>query len=154
MNIFILDKNPSLAAAYHCDKHVVKMILESAQIMSTVLHMKGLPAPYKPTHQHHPCVKWAAESDANYAWLFDLFEALCDEYQARYCKRHKCEQYTEPFLLYYSYLPHPTSFVQCMPDEYKQDDVVAAYRTYYMKDKAHFAKWKLGNVPEWFKESV
>ena len=117
MNIFILNENPKKAAEYHCDKHVVKMIVESAQLLSTshwlmllkkynknlsdfkrikdakaFLEKTCLPSekpPYKMTHVNHPCTKWACESIENYKWLFKLTYYLCFEYNKRYNKIHK-----------------------------------------------------------------
>lgn len=153
MNIFILDTDPHKAAAYHCDKHVVKMILESTQILSTVMNINGLKGPYKSTHINHPCVKWASESRDNYKWLYRLLGALFNEYHKRYFpKVHACSKF-------YSYLTipdsipdkGPTPFVQCMPEQYRNyGDPVMAYRNYYLNEKRSFAKWKLGNIPEWW----
>lgn len=86
MNIFVLDTDPCTAAQYHCDAHVVKMILETTQILCTVRHMAGNPVPggYKPTHQHHPCTRWAGECVANYSWLWALLSCLHTEYEHRY----------------------------------------------------------------------
>ena len=58
MNIFILDKDPKTAAEYHCDKHVLKMILETAQMLCTAHWETGGQAPYRATHKNHPCTKW------------------------------------------------------------------------------------------------
>ena len=82
MNIFVLDTDPTIAAQMQCDKHVVKMPLECAQMLSTVHRHYGSDdfQLYKSTHKHHPCTLWAASSRANYAWLFDHFRALNDEY--------------------------------------------------------------------------
>jgi hypothetical protein len=84
MNIFYLDTNIQLCSEYHCDKHVVKMILEYAQILCTVLHESGESAPYRPTHKNHPCVLWAGESIENWKWLRDLANALNTEYKFRF----------------------------------------------------------------------
>lgn len=125
MNIFILDKNPRIAAEYHCDKHVVKMILESAQMLSTahwvlLLNSKGKSItdfkkmrdmkdylyqstelkqqpPYKLTHPRHPCTIWTHQTKQNYNWHVELFEALCQEYTKRYNKTHKSQQYLDWF---------------------------------------------------------
>ena len=75
MNIFVLDKNPIRAAKMACDKHVVKMILESAQMLCSV-QPEGT-APYKRSFYNHPCTKWVRESDANYDWLIEHGLALC-----------------------------------------------------------------------------
>ncbi len=148
MNIFILDKNPRKAAQYQCDKHVVKMVLESAQIMCTVRNQRGLSSPYRSTHASHPCVKWAA-SPENYHWLLIHFDELLKEYTRRYGKQHKCAELLS--LLRIDSLPAPTEFVQCMPDEYKHTDPVQAYRNYYLGSKSRFAQWNRGTPqPDWW----
>ena len=92
MNIFALHRIPIMAAKMHSDKHVVKMVLETAQILATVHHIHGNGAnvKYKPTHAKHPCVVWAAASRANYQWLLDLGKQLAREYKMRYGKFHAC----------------------------------------------------------------
>jgi len=144
MNIFILDRDPVLAAQMQCDKHVVKMVLESAQIMSTI---KG--GPYKPTHKNHPCVLWATNED-NYNWLSEHGLALCKEYTYRYGKRHKCQDVIESLAPDYNYDDAINNFVQCMPDEYKCEDPVEAYRNYYRGAKSGFAVWTKREVPFWW----
>lgn len=91
MNIFILDKDPTLSVIYHTDKHIVKMPIESTQILCTVLHNTHQ-APdwaYKPTHKSHPCVQWASESLDNWRWLRNYALLLGNEYTYRYDKQHK-----------------------------------------------------------------
>lgn len=157
MNIFYLHHAPALAASLHCDVHVVKMILETAQILCTVHHMHGNGAavPYKPTHQHHPSVLWAAESKVQYAWLQQLGAFLCNEYFMRYGrKRHACEKYIKGVLV----SPPPALLAagygwreppQAMPEECRvPGDAVAAYRRYYRTHKSEFAKWRMGGPPQ------
>jgi hypothetical protein len=116
MNIFALSSSPVEAANLQCDKHVVKMIVESAQMLSTVHRMldgelsyrmsksgrnrvKYYTHPsldheqvlYKAVHFNHPCTVWTAESSANYDWHYKHFVALCDEYQYRYGKKHRTD---------------------------------------------------------------
>ena len=93
MNIFVLDESPVVSAKYACDKHVVKMILESAQMLCSV-QPEGT-APYKRTHYNHPCTKWVRESSRNYEWLLIHAYALCDEYTRRYDKVHKTQAVIE-----------------------------------------------------------
>lgn len=155
MNIFVLDKNPILAAQMQCDKHVVKMVLESAQMLSTVRTGLGLDAPYKPTHKNHPCTKWVLQNKVHYFWLYEHFKALCSEYTDRYNKIHKCSQYLELFNI-----SNPTEsqdyfeslgYALAMPEEYKTTCPVESYRAYYKGDKAYMAKWdKLNNTPKWW----
>ena len=154
MNIFVLHFIPSICSIYHCDKHIVKMILEYAQILCTTHRFHGNEdhVLYKKTHVNHPACIWARECTANYRWLYELFSCCCKEYTFRYNKVHK----TETRLLSYlkicpENLPHkntPTSFVQCMPDYCKvEDDTVSSYREYYIKEKSHILKWKKRDVP-------
>jgi hypothetical protein len=145
MNIFILDDNPIKAAQYLFDKYVVKMALETAQILSTI---NG--GPYRPTHANHPCVKWAGECIENYLWTFAHGVAICNEYTYRYGKIHKSEEVIRSLATPLINIKEGrTDFVQCMPDEYKQKDPIEAYRIYY-KTKTSFAKWTKREKPEWW----
>lgn len=119
MNIFVLGETPLLSAQYHCDKHVVKMILETGQLLATChwrhlllelnrsfkdfsrmkdarefvednIHPRRLPI-YAPTHPHHPCSLWTGETLGNYRWALDLMRHLLDEYTVRYRKNHAAE---------------------------------------------------------------
>jgi hypothetical protein len=105
MNIFVLSVLAHTAAKMHCDKHVVKMILESTQILYTVLHVAGVDIPrrkdlsvYKATHAKHPCVMWAVASRAHCQWLLQMALRLCAEYNERYCKVHACQAHLQLFL--------------------------------------------------------
>ena len=80
MNIFYLDSDIELNAKYHNDKHVVKMILESAQLLCGVHWYLGRSAPYKFSHKNHPCSIWTRSSINNYNYLCKLGKALCKEY--------------------------------------------------------------------------
>ena len=98
MNIFVLHTNPKIAAQMACDKHVVKMVSESVQMLSTTMHSVGLEGPWKKTHANHPCTIWARESLQNYQWLWDHANSLGEEYTHRYNKKHKSQTsniYTE-----------------------------------------------------------
>jgi hypothetical protein len=153
MNIFVLDREPKKAAMHLCDKHVVKMTLESAQILCSAYAKNA--APYKQTHINHPCSLWARKSKQNYNWLIEHAYALCDEYEKRYGKIHKsksvinwCDKNSH--ILFFN--EHElTSFVQCMPEQYKdKDSAVNAYRVYYKGEKSKFAKWKFTDKPSWW----
>ena len=150
MNIFVLDKNPHVAAMYACDKHVVKMILESAQMLCSV-HPEGT-APYKRGFYNHPCTKWVRASSENYDWLIEHARALCTEYTRRYGKVHKSEKVIDWCDANRPELPDVglTPFAQAMPEDYKNEDAVEAYRTYYRNDKRRFATWKDVDPPTWF----
>ena len=112
MNIFVLDKDPKLAAQAHCDQHVLKMILEYAQMLSTAhrindgvaydevrINKKGNKyriarwahpkqelddVLYLATHYNHPCSKWVRATRENYLWMFHLWAELCVEYRVRW----------------------------------------------------------------------
>ena len=149
MNIFYLSTCPIESAQMQCDKHVVKMILETAQLLSTALHSWSFEAPYKPTHKNHPSAVWARKSEQNFSWLSKHFEALCEEYTRRYNRIHKSSQHSAYFTALADYTKASTP-PQCMPDDCKQPDTVQAYRQYYRIHKAYMAKWKLNNTPKWF----
>lgn len=152
MNIFAVDDNPILAAQALHDRHVVKMALETAQILCTVAHGLGLPARYKPTHKAHPCTVWAGATVGNLAWLGDHGLALCAEYTRRFGKVHACEQVIrETIADALSATPSGlrTPFAQVMPDEYRGDDAVTAYRRMYRATKVDGNRWTNRNKPAW-----
>ncbi len=155
MNIFVLDDNIEQCARYHCDQHVVKMILESVQLLCTALNKKGFVTPYKSTHAKHPCVLWVEESYDNFDWLFRLTLALNAEYRYRYDKTqdHKSVAVLSAIRDMRFTSRGLTPFAQAMPDEYKvAGDAVLAYRQFYKGDKARFARWTKRPLPEWFVE--
>jgi len=157
VNIFVLDLNIEKCARYHCDQHVVKMILESAQIACTALNQKGFATPYKSTHEKHPCVLWAGLSFANLQWLKKLARALNREYRYRY---RKSEDHTS--LAVIEHIEEMrfestglTEFVQAMPEQYKvPGDPVKAYRNYYVGEKLKFARWTRRRRPAWIAEAL
>lgn len=153
MNIFFLDENVEKCAQYHCDKHCVKMILETAQLLCSAHWMVGNEAPYRLTHKNHPCAIWVRKSIYNYNWLLELGFALCAEYHRRYDKVHKCQAVMDWCEFNIPDLPEVPFSVppQCMPDIYKQSNTVKAYRAYYMGEKAGFAVWKHTLTPTWFR---
>ena len=149
MNIFVLHRNPVKAARMASDRHAVKMILESAQMLCTVAHDCGIEVRYKPSFRNHPCTRWVAESKQNWEWLHTYAIALCREYTHRYGKTHKSEQVIAE-------LPTPelpniglTPFAQAMPEEYRNRDAVKAYRQYYAYGKGYMNK---GLGPRWLKD--
>jgi hypothetical protein len=162
MNIFALDKDPLIAAQMMCDKHVVKMILEGCQMLSTVHSLDTVQdnkiTLYKPCFHNHPCTIWARASKSNYYWLANHTFELTNEYSSRYYgKIHKSTDMAYWFTKNApSNLPNTicTDFAQAMPEQYKNVDGVAAYRAYYLGEKAKFAKWKLGNEPMWFTSAM
>jgi len=162
MNIFFLHRHPSTCAQYHCDKHVVKMILETCQLLCTFWHCLDpdheiYTPPYKKTHLNHPCAKWVRESKKNYIWLCVLGKELCIEYTFRYGKIHKCQKILNELSSLYDVLPKNLSKdwidpPQAMPEEYKSVDSVHAYRYYYKFDKSHLHSWKFREIPKFILE--
>lgn len=159
MNIFYLSNEPSECAKQHCDKHVVKMILETAQLLSNAHHMldgdQVIKPIYKLTHKNHPSAIWTRASETHYKWLWALLAELCKEYTHRYGKVHKVER--DGLIQVLKIAPKnipSTSWVSdpppAMPDEYKVRDVVQSYRNYYVGAKKSFARWTNREVPQWF----
>jgi hypothetical protein len=159
MNIFYLSNCPQEAAEAHNDKHCVKMILESAQMLSTAHRELDGDVPdilYKSTHKNHPSTIWVRSSKQHYDWLFRLFRMLSAEYSIRYSehnfKVHKTWDKLGKLLETAPKNIKDNGWVdppQCMPDHCKDDDVVRAYRNYYILEKKHFAVWKHSNTPKW-----
>lgn len=176
MNIFYIDKDPVQAAQWMVDKHVVKMILESAQLLSTahrlldgrevegksktgrkarrwILDDARDDVVYQATHINHPSAVWCRESVENYNWLVDHFFALMAEYTYRYDKQHKCYgelsymlQSPPKNLQKYDFTPMPSA----MDDQYKiSDDPLTNYRNYYNIGKLRMHKWTNRQPPEW-----
>jgi hypothetical protein len=167
MNIFYLSKKTSRCARWHCDKHVVKMILETAQLLYTahwVLDVKpdfsSAPsrmsgeAGYMPIRNvNHPSAKWARSGLMQYTWLCNLGVALSAEFRHRFSGRgHSCEEHI--FWLY----AHPPATIpmipwtqppQAMPVELHRKDSVAAYRDYYRKNKGHLMTFTKRSRPHW-----
>ena len=175
MNIFYLNKDPKSCAQEHLDKHVVKMILEYAQLLSTAHRLldgteyegksiSGRKAMrwkldddrednlYLASHMKHPSGIWCRKTSSNYTWLYTLWRDLMTEYTFRYGKHHVAEK----LIPYLDNLPkniridNITSMPQCMPDQYKVADSIEAYHNYYIGDKQRFAVWTNRPIPEWY----
>jgi hypothetical protein len=158
VNIFVVNENPYIAARNLCDKHVVKMIVESCQMLSTSdqLH-RGLPRNqrYKIAYQHHPCVR-SLQNQSNYIWLTHHLRGLLQEYTARYSKHHSCEKLFEDYWMK-TYLMHSfdfskTNFPKCMPDQFKTDSTIDSYRNYYRFKKETLKTFSYRipeNCPKW-----
>ena len=153
MNIFFLDFDVKKCAEYHCDKHVVKMILETAQLLCSAHHVTGGTAPYKLSHKNHPCSIWVRESLSNYLYLCELGLALGEEYTYRYGKKHKSVEVIEWCLVNRPNI-HDVDFTTpplAMGNEYKiGNDVIESYRNYYRGAKSEIVSWKNRETPDWF----
>lgn len=152
MNIFILDENPQIAAQYMCNAHVVKMILETAQLLSSAAKFHGSQEPflYKETHKNHPCTLWAKETKANFLWLKIHGLALSNEYSYRYGKIHKSQTIIEKVNINNIPNGNLTKFAIVMPEKYKKENAVDSYRSYYLGEKRSFAKWTRREPPDWW----
>ena len=160
MNIFVLGNSARESAEMHCDKHCVKMILEYAQLLSSAHRVldeeNAHPDLYKIAHKNHPSTIWTRSSKQHYDWLYRLFKMLSAEYSIRYSngkfKVHKSWEKlgklleTAPKNIEDNGWEDPP---QCMPDSCKDEDVVTAYRNYYIQEKKYFAEWKFTKEPEW-----
>ena len=168
MNLFILDKDPVEAARLQCDRHVVKMVVESAQMLSTAHRMLDgaeerrpsnsgktmsrywvLPDDredvlYKAVHMHHPCTVWTMQSNNNYTWHWIHFAALCDEYTYRYGKVHKTDLLLReklkalPRNIPVGYLTSQPLAMKSNPECMFQNDVVKSYRAFYQTKQHRF----------------
>ena len=156
MNIFVVHEDPNIAATMLCDKHVVKMIVETAQMLCTTAAELGKDdVPYRPAHKKHPCTLWTGESRENWNWLITHGLAMCKEYTKRYGRIHKSQSVIE-WCRDSGAGPKTgklTPFRLAMPQKYKCQDPVKSYRDYYIGEKAKFAKWKT-SPPSWWKISA
>jgi hypothetical protein len=176
MNLFFLSRNPREAARAHCNRHVVKMVLETAQLLSTAHRVadgrlacgtskSGRKASvrvlsdagregllYRATHANHPVAAWIRKSSRHYAWAYRLFQELLCEYQFRYGKVHACSK------LLAALAAPPTAVrdagfdepPKCMPEKFHAaGDAVACYREYYREDKHHLLQYKARDRPAW-----
>ena len=153
MNIFFLHNDPAIATLGMCNKHVVKMIVESAQMLSTAHRMldgyastyttksgirkyHALPDAresilYRDTHANHPCSLWARATDSNYIWLYTHMESLCELYTEYYGKIHASSKLPLSILPTNIPVGELTTFPMAMPDEFRIGSPVESYREYY-----------------------
>jgi hypothetical protein len=166
MNVFFLDQAPEQCVRYMNDSHVSKMILESAQILSTVVHVSGVEKSdavvYKPTHHNHPCVRWAGDSLSNWRFLRFLSSEMNREFGYRFGGSHLSARVI-------ANLPEPsipdvgdTLPARAIPDTLRIklgavksiNDVVFSYRVFYNLHKRHLAKWTGRPIPSWWERSA
>ena len=179
MNIFYLDESPKTCAMLHCDKHVVKMVIEYAQLLSTAHRIldgvewhdtgkKGQRVKrwrldhhddviYKACHVNHPSAIWARQCYANYNWLRELWHNLCGEYTYRYGRVHATEDKLKHILVIppknMKVLPftEPPPAMKQFPQCIVPGDSVQSYKNYYVEAKIDFAKWSHRKTPEFMK---
>lgn len=159
MNIFVLDERPWRCAELHCDAHVIKMILETTQMLCTVQRGAGNQDPelYRATHANHPCTKWAGATRRQYEWTWNLLHALHVQYAERYEKVHASIFLAERLRDAPDGLPDLPldSFVFCGPDECREASVIASYRNLYNLKNRTFKRsmtWTRATRPDWVTE--
>ena len=172
MNIFILHPHFKINARYYCDKHIIKMITEHCQMLSTCWREKykdlysssedAINILYKSTHKNHPCNTWLMDDINNVIYLIFLTEYLLDEYEYRFEKKDNFinarqilkfirRELKLPTVYIYEF---PKTFVQVMPDKYKTIDkdifhTSTAYRGYFRNEKSNLFNWTKRDRPDW-----
>ena len=170
MNIFVLDRDPMICAQYHCDKHILKQIPDTAKILCTVMRESGIPYGYTSwKNTNHPCIKWAAENAGNFLWLKELGIQLCNEYTYRYGESgtsgHASEHIIRDCWIGHEKLGNLhgweewmwttlsiTTPPQCVPSHFENTDLVTAYRQYYLGEKADLLSYTKRDVPMWIQD--
>ena len=174
MNLFFLNVDPKKCAEEHCDKHVVKMILEIVQMLYTAHRLDGNDLPdfaYRLSHVNHPISIWIRTCFENWNYAITLVKYLSQEYTYRYNKIHSCEKHITWLSLNKPPTFKKTSFKKidqtfsynkyfesmgmtpiplAMPDECKKCDPIDSYRNYYIMKKRSFARWTSRPVPRWY----
>lgn len=157
MNIFILDTDLKKNAQSYCNAHLVKMILESAQLMCTVVNEMGGVSPYKTTHKNHPCTKWLFESGANWDLLYDLVTELNEEYKIRFkhTNNHKSYDVIKSLIKPNYSNNNFTGMFNSVTDEIRRTnivDTVKFYRNYYKSKQSQMKmNWGVRDIPNWMK---
>lgn len=181
MNIFYLHNNPKQCAQEHLDKHVTKMIIEYAQLMSTAHRVLDGQSYMdktannrnikrwrledanretrlmKASHINHPSGVWCRANQKNYMWLFEMWSYLLEEYTFRYGKQHACSRLKDILNSPPNNIPSGEFYppTPAMPDECKiANDSLASYHKYYVERKSHFAKWTKRDIPTWYKNGL
>lgn len=156
MNIFAIDDNTKTCALALDDKRLVKMVLETAQMLSGAMNIHGTAGPYRPTHLGHPCTVWVSATQGNYQWTLNLFQELLSEYTFRYGRQHKCRELYEVFDFFSRHGLNDglgrTTFANCTI--YKDKEVISAYKDYlrykWDNDKRQ-PKWTNRQPPTWYR---
>lgn len=160
MNIFALSNDAEQAARWYCDRHCIKQILELSQLLCAAYHVQGITAPYKLTHKNHPSSVFVRASCLNFEWTLKHAKVLCDEYTARYNRRHASQDVIEwcdknSHNLFFDQYDQTEFAVAISPESkcrqvegFELMSAVEKYRLYYIHDKNHLHSWKR-NKPNW-----
>ena len=181
MNIFYLDRDPKTCAQMHNDKHVVKMILEYAQLLSTAHRIldgtlvegvsksgrkaKRYQLPddrdgilYTATHANHPSAVWARSDEVHYRWLFSLWIELMDEYTYRYGKVHASARLIGSLNKPPKNIKFEGGFIApppAMPESYRvEGNSIQSYHNYYAGEKVKMSRWTNRHMPVWFADAI
>lgn len=174
MNIFAISYSPVESAQWQHDKHVVKMLLETAQMLSTNAILvpewrekcEDITTLYKPAYVNHPCTIWARTTLGNFRWLVEHGYALWREYDYRFGGMHKSFSHVIQPLYHRCYNDFDygstdmTPFAVAMPDQYKvPGNAVQSYQNYYVAEKIMTnSKWtgrdRIADLPGWLSEHV
>lgn len=163
VNFFYLDKNPSKCAKYYCDKHVLKIPIEIAQILSKIHHVLKTKIDYEKIYANSKVVKeslgpyvWSLMSLDNYIWTCDLGLELINEYKFRFGKTsHK----TELILFYLKENLPPIKNLGTTPFimtnkydmfQYISSNTITNARYNYAEMKCSNDKWTKRTKPKWF----
>jgi len=182
MNLFFLSVDPEECAQQHCDKHVVKMILELTQMLYTAHHVHKTPTEVLPidcyrsiSNIKHPTALWVRTSKENYNYTCLVAYYLSKEYTHRYSRVHSCDKHIHwlinniPVITIIKDIDYSskkfsysagfdryslTKIPLAMPEVYYSHDTIKSYREYYINEKKYFAKWTKRNVPYWFNDKI
>ena len=162
MNRFLINYSPELCARDMCDKHVVKMPLEEAQMLCTTVRLRALEYAeeaglYRAVHQKHPCTIWVGQSRANYLYSLDMFREMCREYTYRYGKVHASWRLYDALVDAAQFVPdggitpHPECFSEHTDLKSGKPWPIQSYRKFYQTKQHRFKmKWTGRAVPDWF----
>lgn len=162
MNIFVFHEDINKNVKMYCDKHVVKMLTETMQILCTTYRLLNNVSEaennilFKATHKNHPCCVWARKSYGNYKYLIELFYALHDEWNYRYGHDKIYKNLDAIFILESLdnskfLLQSKTKHIQCFDDKYKCENPIEGYRKYFVNEKRRLFSWKNRDIPNWIK---
>ena len=171
MNLFVLNLDPFVAARENCDKHIVKIPLEAAEMLGYTYIEKG--TFFEPTpqinnidlfpfkmHYNHPMSCWVRESQSNFGWTLNHLRGLLDEYTFRYGKKHSIEKsynWVVKNKLIFDEI-NKTEMPRCFGDFKSQipttQDVAKDYQKYYCIAKKGFVKWTKREIPKWWIQQV
>ena len=162
MNRFLINYSPELCARDLCDKHVVKMPLEEAQMLCTTVRLHApeyaeFAGLYRAVHQKHPCTIWAGQTRANYLYSLDMFREMCREYTHRYGKVHASWRLYDALIDAAQCVPdgditpHPECFSEHTDLKSGRPWPIQSYRKFYMTKQRRFKMvWTKRDVPDWF----